>query len=99
MSKSAGNGRKIYVYHPKERYNLIFIIHGPGKLSDECKSLRNFGSKYAKSRHTKVHCLEPTTKKIFGRHQGNNDIVKHVVDEIILHDNIRIMRNMKYMRT
>ena len=65
ISEIAGKRIKSYVYHMKDRYKLTCLIHGPGYSSYECKVLRDFGSKYSKSRPTKDHRNEPTTKKTF----------------------------------
>ena len=53
MSESASKCRKRYVDHPKDRFKITHIIHGPGKFSDECKVLGDFGSKYSRIRTTK----------------------------------------------
>ena len=79
MSERAGNYRKGYVYHPKDRLKLTCLIHGPGHLSDECKVLGDFGCKYSKSRPTKYRGHNIATRNKFNRHQDSNDIVNHAV--------------------
>ena len=87
MSERSGKCRKRYVDHTKDRSKLTCLIHGPGNSSYECKVLGDFGSEYSKSRSTRSHCLEPTTKRKFGIHQDTNSIVQHAFDEIILQEN------------
>ena len=84
MSESAGKRSKRYEYHLNDRSKITCIIYGPGHSSDEYKVLGDFGSNYAKIRPNKDHRHDPATNKNFGRHQDNNDIVQHAVNEIIL---------------
>ena len=62
------------------------LIHGPGKPSEECKVLGDFGTKYANSRPTKEHGRSPVPKKKINRQQENNAIVDNAVDEILLNE-------------
>ena len=52
--------------------------------------MRDFGSKYSKSRLTKDCDNEPATKKKINRQQNNNDIVNLAVDKIILRENKKL---------
>ena len=79
--------RKRYAYHQEDKSKLTFLIHGPENSSHECKVLGYFGSRYYKSRPNKVRRKETATKKEFIRHQENNAIFKHAVDDITLHEN------------
>ena len=99
MSESVDKRRKSYIYHPKNRSKLNFLIHGPGKSSDECTVLVDFGFKYSKSRPTKNRWHEPAAKKKFIRKQENNAIVQHEVDDIILQDDKELSAEMKHTRT
>ena len=65
MSESTGKRRKRYVYHPKYRSKLTFLIHVPGHSKDKCKVLGDLGTKYAKGRPTKDLSQEPATKNFF----------------------------------
>ena len=67
MSESAVKHRKMYVDHPRDISKLICLIHGPGNSSDECKVLGDFGSRYSKSRPTKDHRHDPSTKNKVNR--------------------------------
>ena len=67
MNESAGKSRKRHVDHPKDRYILIYLIHGTGHSSDECKVLRDFGSNFSKIRTNKDRGKDPTIKKKFIR--------------------------------
>ena len=93
-SESYGKCRKSYVDHLKGRSKLTCLIHGPGHLSDECKVLGEFGTKYAKYRTTKDHSQDYATMKRFGKQQDNNDIIQRVVDDIILQYNNKL--SVKY---
>ena len=84
MSTSSGKFRKRYLYCPNYRYQLTCLIHGTGNSSYYCKVLGDFGSKYSKIRRTKGHRQEPVFKKKFGKHQKNNAIVQHALNEITL---------------
>ena len=81
MIESAGNRRKIYVDHTKDRSKPTQIIHGPGNSSDECKVLGDFGSKYAKIRPTEDRGNDVTNRKKFN---SQHAIVNSSVDEILL---------------
>ena len=80
ISKSDVKHRNIYLDLPKDRPRTTCLIHAPGKFSDECKILGNFGYKYAKSRPTKDRGNDPTIINKFNRQKENNDIVNHEVD-------------------
>ena len=75
MSESTGKHRKRYLDHPKDRYKLTYLIHGPGNSSYECNVLGDFGFKYSKIRPTKDYRQEPVYKKKFSIQQYNNAIV------------------------
>ena len=90
MSESAGNHRKRYVDHPKDRSKLHCLINGPGNSSDECKVLGDFGYKYYKTRPTKDHGHETKNEEKNSRQQENNAIVHHAVYEIILKENKKV---------
>ena len=90
MSEIIGNCIKIYVDHLKDISILTCLVRGPGNSSGECKVLGDFGSKYYKIRPTKDHRHDPAFKKTVNRHQQNNYIVQHSVDEIILQDNEKL---------
>ena len=51
----------------KNRSKQTCLIHGPGNSSDECKVLGDFGSRYSKSRPTKDHGHDPSTKNKVNR--------------------------------
>ena len=46
----------------------------------------DFGYNYSKSRSPNERRHDPVSNKKFNRHQDNNAIVNHVVDEIILQE-------------
>ena len=83
MSKST-EGAKIHADHPKDRPKPTCLIHGPGHSSDECKVLRDFGSRYAKSRPTKYNGHNLANRNKFNRKKYNNYIVNSAVDDILL---------------
>ena len=83
MSKSNCSSRKRYVYHPEHISKHTYLIHVPGYSSDECKVLREIGSKYPKSRPTKDRDNYPATKNKY-KTARENAIVNHAVNEIIL---------------
>ena len=56
---------KRYVDHQKYRSKLTCLIHGPGNLTDECKVLGDFVSKYSKVRTTKDIGHEPASMKYY----------------------------------
>ena len=82
MIESTGKRKKRHLDHPKYRFKLTCLFHGPGNLSDECKVLGDFGSKYSKIRPTKDSGHKTTFKKNV-RKKENNSIVQHAVDEIL----------------
>ena len=88
MIESAGNCRKIYVDHTKDRSKPTKIIHGPGNSSDECKVLGDFGSKYAKIRPTEDRGNDATNRKKFN---SQHAIVNSSVDEILLQENQKLI--------
>ena len=59
ISESVQKRRKRYAYHPKDRYKLTCLIHGPVHSSDEYKVLGDFGYKYCKIRSTKDRRKDP----------------------------------------
>ena len=67
------------------------LIHGPDHSSDECKVLGDFGYKYAKSGPTKDHGHNPVPGKKFNIQQDNSAIVNSTVDEILLHENQKVI--------
>ena len=52
MSESAEKRRKRYVDYTKGNYKPTCLIHGPRNAPDKYRVLEEFGSKYAKIRHT-----------------------------------------------
>ena len=64
---------------------IIFLIHGLGNSSDECRVLNNFGTKYAKGRSFRERSQETTFGKKFGNKKEVNDVAQHAVYDIILH--------------
>ena len=74
----------------KGRSNPTCLIHDPGYSSDECKVLGDFRYKYAESMPTKDHAENPEKRNKFNRHQENNDIVNHPVDENFLQENNKV---------
>ena len=62
MSESSGKRRNRYVYYLKDIFKIIFLVHGPGHSSDECKVLVDFSYKYSKIGPTEDCRHDPTTK-------------------------------------
>ena len=58
----AGNSKKRCVDSPAGKSKHC-IIHVPGHYAEECEVLREFGTKYAKSRPTKDHGNSPVSRK------------------------------------
>ena len=79
MSESSDKCRKRYVDHLKDGSKYTCLIHVPGHSSDKLLVLREFGSKYSKSRHTKERGHDHATGKRFNQHSENNDIVNQSV--------------------
>ena len=90
MSESAGKFRKKYVDHPKDRFKLICLIHGPGYSSEKFKVMGDLGFKYYIGRPTKDHRQEPAAKKKFSRQKENNAIFQNIVYEIIQQENKKL---------
>ena len=90
MGESDDKHRKRYVDHLNNRSKLTCLIHGTVNQPDKCKVLGYFSFKYPKTWHTKGYGQEPTKTRKFNRKKQNNDIVQHAVDEIILHDNMKL---------
>ena len=87
MSDGANKRRKEYVDHTNDGSKNTCLIHGPGNLSDECRVLGKFGSKYYKSRPTKTSGQEPANRKKLNINQEKNDIVNNAVHDILLKKN------------
>ena len=96
MSESSDNRRKRYVYHPKGKSKPTCLIHGPGNSSDKYKVLGDFGSKYAKIRHTNNR--GHNHKNEYSWQQYNNNIVNSVVDEIIVQENNKVSAGIESQR-
>ena len=90
MSESSDKRRKIYVDYPKGKSKPTCIIHGSRHLSDKYKVLGDFGSKYAKIRHTNNRGHNPSNRNKYTRQQYNNTIVNSSVDEITLQENDKV---------
>ena len=84
ISESAVKRRKRYVDNMKDITKPTCLIRGSVNSSYKRNVLGEFGTKYDKYRPTKEHRQDPATKKRFVTRQDNNDIVQHIVDEIIL---------------
>ena len=89
MSESTGKRRRRYVDNQKGKYKKC-LIHAPRNLSEECKVLQDFDSKYVKSRPTKDRGNDTIPGKKFKRQQENNAIVNSEVDEMLLHENQKV---------
>ena len=50
MGKRTVKHNQGYVYCPRDQQKLTYLIHGLGYSSDECKVLKDFGTKYTKFR-------------------------------------------------
>ena len=61
MSESTGKHRKRFLYLLKYGSKITCLIHVPGHSSNENKVFEDFGTKYAKRRHTKYHRKDPVT--------------------------------------
>ena len=90
ISESADKRRKCYVDYPKGKYKPTCLIHGPGHSSDKYKVLGDFGSNYAKIRHTNNRGHKPENRNKYTRQQYNNAIVIIAVNEIILQENNKV---------
>ena len=90
MSESYDKHRNIYVDYLKGKYKPTCLIHGPGNSSDKYKVLGDFGSKYAKIRHTdnRGHNHESINK--YTRQKYSNTIVNSTVYEIILQEDNKV---------
>ena len=89
MSESAEKRRKRYLDHQKGKSKPTCLIHGPVNSSDKQKVLGDFGSKYAKVRHTNNRGQNPANRNKYTRQQYNNDIVNSAVDDIMLQEKIK----------
>ena len=89
-SDSTGKRRKRYVDHPKNISKHNSLIHAPWNSSYECMVLRDFGSRYYKSRPTKDRGHDTATRKKFNIQKDNNAIVNHAADEIIPQENNKV---------
>ena len=86
MGKRACKRKKGYVDLPRDISKPTSLINGPGNLSDECKVLNYFVTKYARFRTFKEDRKEHTSYKICGKKQDINDIVQQAVNDIILQE-------------
>ena len=64
---NSGKRRKIYLDYTKGNSKPTCLIHVPGRLSDECKVLGYFGSKYDKIRPNKDRGCDPKNRDKFSR--------------------------------
>ena len=83
MGESSGKQRKRYVDLPSVE-SKIYLIHGPGYCSDECKVLGDFGDKYPNGKTTMDRGNHPVAGKKINMQQENYAIVNNVGDEILL---------------
>ena len=90
MIESSDNRRKRYVDYSKGKSKPTCLILGPGNSSDKYKVLGDFGSKYAKTRHTNNRGHNHKNINEYTRQQYNNTIVNSAVDEIILQENNKV---------
>ena len=89
-SESSDKRRKRYVYHLKGKYKPTCLLLGPGHSSDKYKVLGDFGSNYAKIRHTSNRGHNHENSNKYTRQQYNNTIVNSAVDEIIVQENNKV---------
>ena len=73
---SAEKRRKRYVDNPKST-SKIYMIHGSGHSSDECKALGEFGTKYTAAQPTKYRGRNPIPIKRFHKKQENHNIINN----------------------
>ena len=71
--------------------SITCTVHVPGNFSDERKVLGDFGYKYVKSKTTKDLWNNLALRQIFNRHQDNNHIFNSAVDEILMHENEKLI--------
>ena len=90
MSESSDKRRKRYVDNLKGKSKPTCLIHGPRHSSDKYKVLGDFGSKYAKIRHTNNRGHNNENRNKYTRQKYNNTIVNSAVDEIILQENNKV---------
>ena len=84
MSESAENRRKRYVDRSKGKSKPTCLIHGPGISPDKYKVLGDFGSKYAKIRHTNNRRQNPANRNKYTRQKYNNAFINSAFGEITL---------------
>ena len=75
MGKQNNKHKQRCVARPRDILILNCLIHGPGKSSEQCKVLNNFGTSYAASRTFEELIQEPTSDKSTRKNQEINTIV------------------------
>ena len=69
---------------------MTCLLLGPGHSSDKYKVQGDFGSKYAKIRHTNNRGHNHENSNKYTRQHYNNTIVNSAVDEIIVQENNKV---------